>query len=185
MQPFIFQRISESLPKERMTTLASNWLTNLRPKTVQVFAPGHPTLSRVWPTLRQGLAPLGANGATPSSQVGVTNQQLWTNLNWTLQFHAAIKEGIIDGEWDLLPGTGFFLCFLYFLFFVKLWCFLFLRNFDVHFLHKIFTIILGNPSWGIAWFINDQLIPEIYVERGQTYHFWVEGGVYRKLKISP
>jgi hypothetical protein len=34
----------------------------------------------------------------------------------------------------------------------------------------------GQPSWGIAWYINDLLIPEIYVERGQTYTFIVEGG---------
>ncbi|XP_037295975.1 protein Skeletor, isoforms B/C isoform X1 [Manduca sexta] len=34
----------------------------------------------------------------------------------------------------------------------------------------------GHPSWGIAWYINDQLIPEIYVERGKTYTFFVEGG---------
>nr|CAD7406842.1 unnamed protein product [Timema poppensis] len=34
----------------------------------------------------------------------------------------------------------------------------------------------GQPSWGIAWYINDMLIPEIYVERGQTYSFVVEGG---------
>ncbi|XP_028028107.1 protein Skeletor, isoforms B/C isoform X2 [Bombyx mandarina] len=34
----------------------------------------------------------------------------------------------------------------------------------------------GHPSWGIAWYINDQLIPEIYVERGKTYTFYVEGG---------
>jgi hypothetical protein len=34
----------------------------------------------------------------------------------------------------------------------------------------------GLPSWGIAWYINDMLIPEIYVERGQTYTFIVEGG---------
>ncbi|KAK3890404.1 hypothetical protein Pcinc_005655 [Petrolisthes cinctipes] len=31
-------------------------------------------------------------------------------------------------------------------------------------------------SWGIAWWINDKLIPEIFVERGQTYHFTVYGG---------
>lgn len=35
---------------------------------------------------------------------------------------------------------------------------------------------IGHPSWGIAWYINDQLIPEIYVERGKTYTFLVEGG---------
>ncbi|XP_063369261.1 protein Skeletor, isoforms B/C isoform X2 [Cydia amplana] len=34
----------------------------------------------------------------------------------------------------------------------------------------------GHPSWGIAWYINDQLIPELYVERGKTYTFIVEGG---------
>ncbi|ODN04126.1 Protein Skeletor, isoforms B/C, partial [Orchesella cincta] len=39
-----------------------------------------------------------------------------------------------------------------------------------------YTAITGNPSWGICWYLNDQLIPEIYVERGETYHFWVEGG---------
>ncbi|KAK6622254.1 hypothetical protein RUM44_002061 [Polyplax serrata] len=39
-----------------------------------------------------------------------------------------------------------------------------------------YTPITGHPSWGIAWWLNDQLIPEIYVERGQTYTFVVEGG---------
>ncbi|XP_063228586.1 protein Skeletor, isoforms B/C isoform X2 [Bacillus rossius redtenbacheri] len=39
-----------------------------------------------------------------------------------------------------------------------------------------YTPITGHPSWGIAWYINDKLIPEIYVERGQTYTFVVEGG---------
>jgi len=34
----------------------------------------------------------------------------------------------------------------------------------------------GEVSWGIAWYINDILIPEIYVERGETYTFLVEGG---------
>lgn len=34
----------------------------------------------------------------------------------------------------------------------------------------------GSPSWGIAWYLNDQLIPELYVERGETYTFTVEGG---------
>lgn len=36
--------------------------------------------------------------------------------------------------------------------------------------------ITGTPSWGIAWYINDLLIPEITVERGETYTFIVEGG---------
>ncbi|CAH2985104.1 unnamed protein product [Chilo suppressalis] len=39
-----------------------------------------------------------------------------------------------------------------------------------------YTPQTGHPSWGIAWYINDQLIPEIYVERGNTYTFVVEGG---------
>ncbi|KAG6456816.1 hypothetical protein O3G_MSEX009952 [Manduca sexta] len=39
-----------------------------------------------------------------------------------------------------------------------------------------YTPVTGHPSWGIAWYINDQLIPEIYVERGKTYTFFVEGG---------
>lgn len=34
----------------------------------------------------------------------------------------------------------------------------------------------GSPSWGIAWFLDDMLIPELYVERGETYTFVVEGG---------
>ena len=37
-------------------------------------------------------------------------------------------------------------------------------------------ISLGHVSWGIAWYINGLLIPEIHVERGQTYTFIVEGG---------
>ncbi|CAG7815899.1 unnamed protein product [Allacma fusca] len=39
-----------------------------------------------------------------------------------------------------------------------------------------YTALTGQPSWGIAWYINDMLIPEIYVERGKTYYFQVEGG---------
>lgn len=34
----------------------------------------------------------------------------------------------------------------------------------------------GTASWGIAWYLNDLLIPELYVERGETYTFIVEGG---------
>ncbi|XP_059352990.1 protein Skeletor, isoforms B/C-like isoform X2 [Daphnia carinata] len=41
---------------------------------------------------------------------------------------------------------------------------------------KGYTAITGQPSWGIAWYINDLLIPEIYVEKGETYTFLVEGG---------
>ncbi|XP_012542491.1 protein Skeletor, isoforms B/C [Monomorium pharaonis] len=39
-----------------------------------------------------------------------------------------------------------------------------------------YSRITGTPSWGIAWYINELLIPEITVERGQTYTFIVEGG---------
>lgn len=39
-----------------------------------------------------------------------------------------------------------------------------------------YTPITGLPSWGIAWYLNDKLIPELLVERGQTYTFVVEGG---------
>lgn len=39
-----------------------------------------------------------------------------------------------------------------------------------------YTAITGHVSWGIAWYLNDLLIPELYVERGETYTFEVEGG---------
>ncbi|XP_011497044.1 PREDICTED: protein Skeletor, isoforms B/C isoform X2 [Ceratosolen solmsi marchali] len=39
-----------------------------------------------------------------------------------------------------------------------------------------YSRITGQPSWGIAWYINEMLIPEITVERGQNYTFLVEGG---------
>lgn len=39
-----------------------------------------------------------------------------------------------------------------------------------------YTAITGRSSWGLAWYLNDMLIPELLVERGQTYTFVVEGG---------
>ncbi|XP_076750805.1 protein Skeletor, isoforms B/C isoform X2 [Xylocopa sonorina] len=39
-----------------------------------------------------------------------------------------------------------------------------------------YTRITGESAWGIAWYINSMLIPEITVERGKTYTFIVEGG---------
>ncbi|XP_058800377.1 protein Skeletor, isoforms B/C [Phymastichus coffea] len=36
--------------------------------------------------------------------------------------------------------------------------------------------ITGQTSTGLAWFINGQLIPELYLRRGLTYHFRVYGG---------
>jgi len=59
------------------------------------------------------------------------------------------------------------------LLFLLLFCFLVSALIKFHSQYFCFT---GQPSWGIAWYINDKLIPEIYVERGQTYAFVVEGG---------
>ena len=42
----------------------------------------------------------------------------------------------------------------------------------------IFTA--GNPSWGIAWYVNGILIPELYLKRGVTYKFLVGGGTNPK-----
>ncbi|XP_055950409.1 protein Skeletor, isoforms B/C-like [Argiope bruennichi] len=41
---------------------------------------------------------------------------------------------------------------------------------------KGYTAITGSQSWGIAWWINGQLIPELTVRRGVNYTFIVEGG---------
>ena len=34
----------------------------------------------------------------------------------------------------------------------------------------------GLPSWGIAWYIDDTLIPELHLQRGVNYTFKVSGG---------
>ena len=38
--------------------------------------------------------------------------------------------------------------------------------------------ITGEPpsEKSVIWWINDKLLPDIYVERGKTYHFRVQGG---------
>merc|ERR1712241_1037285 len=36
--------------------------------------------------------------------------------------------------------------------------------------------ITGHVGWGISWYINGLLIPEIHVVRGKTYTFVIEGG---------
>ena len=36
--------------------------------------------------------------------------------------------------------------------------------------------LVGRPGWGIAWYINDTIIPELVVERGRNYKFLVYGG---------
>ncbi|XP_022250399.1 protein Skeletor, isoforms B/C-like, partial [Limulus polyphemus] len=41
---------------------------------------------------------------------------------------------------------------------------------------KGYTAITGVQSWGVAWWINGLLIPEITVERYQNYTFIIEGG---------
>lgn len=37
-------------------------------------------------------------------------------------------------------------------------------------------MIKGHVGWGISWYINGLLIPEINVVRGKTYTFVVESG---------
>lgn len=39
-----------------------------------------------------------------------------------------------------------------------------------------YSAITGHVGWGISWYINGLLIPEIYLVRGKTYTFVVEGG---------
>lgn len=39
-----------------------------------------------------------------------------------------------------------------------------------------YTAITGRVGWGIAWYINGLLVPEVHVVRGRTYTFVVEGG---------
>uniref|UniRef100_A0A6P7FTC9 Protein Skeletor, isoforms B/C isoform X1 n=1 Tax=Diabrotica virgifera virgifera TaxID=50390 RepID=A0A6P7FTC9_DIAVI len=39
-----------------------------------------------------------------------------------------------------------------------------------------YPAITGHVGWGISWYINGLLIPEIYVVRGTEYTFVVEGG---------
>lgn len=39
-----------------------------------------------------------------------------------------------------------------------------------------YPAITGHVGWGISWYINGLLIPEINVVRNKTYTFVVEGG---------
>lgn len=47
-----------------------------------------------------------------------------------------------------------------------------------HLITELLYILLrlGHVGWGISWYINGLLIPEINVVRGRTYTFVVEGG---------
>lgn len=42
--------------------------------------------------------------------------------------------------------------------------------------HKGYEGVTGRTNWGISWYINGLMIPELVVERGQAYRFIVEGG---------
>ena len=41
---------------------------------------------------------------------------------------------------------------------------------------KVLLNFSGQPGWGISWYINNTLIPELVVERNRTYTFLVYGG---------
>lgn len=45
------------------------------------------------------------------------------------------------------------------------------------FTFPFFIHFQGHVGWGISWYINGLLIPEIHVVRGKTYTFVVEGGI--------
>lgn len=49
-------------------------------------------------------------------------------------------------------------------------------NFIVNNNNFKFSQILERPSTGLVWYVNSKLSPELYVERGKTYTFVVEGG---------
>ena len=42
----------------------------------------------------------------------------------------------------------------------------------------------GQPSWGIAWYINGHLVPELTLTRGETYTFKVFGGNNASIRAS-
>ncbi|XP_067928652.1 protein Skeletor, isoforms B/C-like [Watersipora subatra] len=39
-----------------------------------------------------------------------------------------------------------------------------------------YKALTGRPSWGIAWYVNGILIPELHLQRGVSYTFRVAGG---------
>lgn len=43
-------------------------------------------------------------------------------------------------------------------------------------LYISFFFFLEQAGWGIAWYVNETLIPELNLKRGVTYTFVVEGG---------
>ena len=40
----------------------------------------------------------------------------------------------------------------------------------------MWILLPGQVGWGISWYIEDMLIPELTVRRGSTYTFVIEGG---------
>uniref|UniRef100_UPI003980C7B9 hypothetical protein n=1 Tax=Salmonella sp. s51228 TaxID=3159652 RepID=UPI003980C7B9 len=39
-----------------------------------------------------------------------------------------------------------------------------------------YNAITGESGWGISWYLNGKLIPEVYLKRGETYTFTENGG---------
>ena len=39
-----------------------------------------------------------------------------------------------------------------------------------------YNIIIGRPGWGIAWYVNGTIVPELVVVRNRTYTFLIRGG---------
>ncbi|KAG1701742.1 Protein Skeletor, isoforms B/C [Nymphon striatum] len=49
---------------------------------------------------------------------------------------------------------------------------------------KGYEAITGEVGWGIAWYVNGNLLPEITLQRGRTYIFEVEGGKNKNNKAK-
>ena len=43
-------------------------------------------------------------------------------------------------------------------------------------LEIIIFFYVGLPGWGIAWYVNGTIVPELVVVRNQTYTFLIHGG---------
>ena len=46
----------------------------------------------------------------------------------------------------------------------------------VPYLHSYYLYLAGQPGWGIAWYLNNEIIPVLTLTRGVTYTFEVLGG---------
>ena len=53
---------------------------------------------------------------------------------------------------------------------------LLLNSILLHLLEIINTFYTGRPGWGIAWYVNGTIVPELVVVRNKTYTFLVSGG---------